>query len=251
MVASRLVGTTLTRILEESAIARSVIAAEMPLFLQQVVRLLKTFAKKSAMSGEEMELLQGLLRFVAAATLDEGAGRQLVTLATEAVLDVIKDKELETSQDVVLNSLFTLSNLSFYYPTLADTEVERVTDAVGPLVAAIMFHTDVEGTVEASRLLGNLTATPAGALWAEESRLDEVCLLYVSHEDPRIVYNCFGVLLNLTSRPGARLFNDAELCRQLLDQTAKHHTTTDESTPDKVEIADVVEKVLLNLTTHF
>jgi hypothetical protein len=251
MIASRLIGTTLTRILEESPQTRHVVANDMPQFLQQVVEMLKTVDSRSGSSAEDSDVVQGMLRFVAAATLDEAAGRQLVALATDAVMEVVQDKELETSREVVLNSLFTLCNLSFYYPSLGEDDLERLTDSVGPLVAAIIFDGDVEGSVEATRLLGNLTATPVGARWAEKNRLDEACLLYVNHEDPRIVYNCFGVLLNLTSRPGARLFNDAELCRQLLDQTGLRHTTTEDSSPDDIEIADVVEKVLLNLTTHF
>ena len=253
MIALRLIGTTLTRILEESVSARQMLSHEMPQLLQEVVQNLRAAEKRCSSANsapDDHEVLMSMLRFVAAATLDENAGQLLVIAATDAVMEIVQDKDLESSREMVLNCLFTLSNLSFYYTLVSDTEAERITESVGPLVAAIIFNGDIEGCVEATRLLGNLTATSAGSKWAENNRLDEACLLYVGHEDARIVYNCFGVLLNLTSRSGPRVFEDADLCRQLLEQTGKHHTTNDGSSPDDVEIAEVVEKVLLNLTNH-
>ncbi|KEG06401.1 hypothetical protein DQ04_14101010 [Trypanosoma grayi] len=167
-----------------------------------------------------------------------------------------------------------LSNLSFFFAALEKTEggadaLVEIYATMGLILAGVLFDGDTEATVEATRVLGNMSLTNAGRDWMESCRCDEVCVVFLGHEDPRIVYNCFGVLLNLTAADTCRVATDPELMHMLLQHTGRY-TREDGIAAEKAremrrresvtssegekelsytdQIADVVEKLLLNLS---
>jgi hypothetical protein len=144
-----------------------------------------------------------------------------------------------------------LSNFSFYYNSLyvAD-DLDAMLELLGPIVAGLLFEGDVEAMVEATRILGNVSGTHAGREWIERNKCDEVCIIFLGHEDYRVVYNCFGVILNLTATDHCRIAEDAELCQMLLQHTSRFHTLDLSERPDsdEAQITSLVGKVLLNLS---
>lgn len=150
--------------------------------------------------------------------------------------------------------------------------VARLVELYEPLAlttASILFSGDAEAAVEATRIISNICFTPAGADWVEEHRLDEVLVLFMGHEDRRIVYNCASALLNLTAGITCRIVEDPDLLSMLLSYT-RHWTKSAEETkeesnnvimdPKKVvlpismeksyrkQIADVVDRLLHNIS---
>lgn len=102
---------------------------------------------------------------------------------------------------VIRYTLVCLSNLSFYLPMMDDEDELKETLAVTLClsVAGFLFEGDVEATLEATRILGNLSRTRECRRWMEENEAGDALVLFLGHEDTRLVYNCLGVLLNLTA----------------------------------------------------
>lgn len=94
----------------------------------------------------------------------------------------------------------------------ASKVLHKFLDLVGPPLAAVIIgQEDVESAVEAARVLGNVSNTDAGREWLRSTRLDEACcvLVHATGRDRRLLYNCLGVLVNLSS-DGSR--HALELC---------------------------------------
>ncbi|KAK7201393.1 hypothetical protein NESM_000201800 [Novymonas esmeraldas] len=127
--------------------------------------------------------------------------------------------------------LMCLSNVSFFFGACEAVEREpggasdwlaSLYTALGLQLAHYLFEDNVEATVEATRVLGNLSYTNAGRDWMEANKCDEVVVLFLGHEDLRIVYNCCGVLLNLTAASPCRVVQEAELLQLMLSYTSRY-----------------------------
>ncbi|KAG5495177.1 hypothetical protein JKF63_02232 [Porcisia hertigi] len=182
-------------------------------------------------------------------------------------------------------ALMCLSNLSYFFGSIESAEEGRsevedmpgwlpsLYSSLGLLLAHFLFEDNAEATVEATRVLGNISYTNAGRDWMEVNRCDEVIVLFLGHEDLRVVYNCCGVLLNLTAAFPCRVVQEPELLKMMLSYTARYtdhnriravaareeaRLRQQQSAEDVKElvaevgsqtaqIADVVEKLLLNV----
>lgn len=211
-----------------------------------------------AWSGLLDEAAENLWRLVGTFSLTHEGGAWLAATVTEGLVAWLQDRDISSgaasaltiSRQSGLLALMCLSNLSFYF---AISPGEGATAAMlqrslGPILAALLFGGDVEVMVECTRVLGNLSSMNAGREWIETNRIDEACLVLLGHGDLRIVYNCFGVILNLTAADHCKLVYDAELCAQLLECTSKYHLLdVSEDGSDAAQISTVVEKILLNV----
>lgn len=97
--------------------------------------------------------------------------------------------------------------------------------------AGLLFSGDTEAAVEATRMISNICFTPAGADWVEAHRLDEVLVLFMGHEDRRIVYNSAGALVNLTAATTCRVVVDPDLLALLLQYTRHWTKGAEEAAP--------------------
>ncbi|CBZ30009.1 conserved hypothetical protein [Leishmania mexicana MHOM/GT/2001/U1103] len=132
--------------------------------------------------------------------------------------------------------LMCLSNLSYFFGAFESVELPHsekdggcasdwlpsLYSSLGLLLAHYLFEDNVEATVEATRILGNISYTNAGRDWMEANRCDEVVVLFLGHEDLRVVYNCCGVLLNLTAASPCRIVQDPELLQTMLSYTSRY-----------------------------
>ena len=114
-------------------------------------------------------------------------------------------------------------------------------------VCGFLFEGDSEATLEATRILGNLSRTFEGQMWMEENGADEALVLFLGHEDLRLVYNSLGVLLNLTSDPDANpsICRNAEALSLLLQHTSRIVAANSSSVP--WEVKEVVQMLLRNV----
>lgn len=120
--------------------------------------------------------------------------------------------------------------------------VEDLTLAVCPF----LFESDTEATLEALRTLSNVALLKSGRAWMVENSVDEACTLFLGHEDPRVVFNSVGVLINMTSTDSEFLagVGREEALAVLLRHTGRLAASPDESGD---EIKELVLKLLRNL----
>ncbi|ORC91542.1 uncharacterized protein TM35_000051380 [Trypanosoma theileri] len=231
------------------------------------------------------DLLQSITWLIGVAAVSAECSPDFVLEITPLLVSFLKNLDMNKKRLTFILTLMCMSNLSFFFDALDKTEKghEALVDiyaTVGFILAGVLFDGDTEATVEATRILGNMSLTNAGRDWMETNRCDEVCIVFLGHEDPRIVYNCFGVLLNLTAADSCRVASDQQLLSMLLQHTGRY-TREDCIAAEKArecsrrgvvagaagraggssgdgeamedlryidQIADVVEKLLLNLS---
>lgn len=111
------------------------------------------------------------------------------------------------------------------------TRLVALYESLALTTAGLLFSGDTEAAVEATRIISNICFTPAGANWVEAHRLDEVLVLFLGHEDRRIVYNCAGALVNLTAATTCRVVVDPDLLSLLLQYTRHWTKGAEETTP--------------------
>ncbi|KAG8345399.1 hypothetical protein ERJ75_000331200 [Trypanosoma vivax] len=252
-----------------------------------LLRLVETHVLRSRVDGGEDasstldtddltrdELLQGVTWLVGVAVMSAECSTGFVCQITPLLTDFLKDLDMVKWYLTFIHTLMCVSNLSFFFVAVekmegGPAELKRLYDTLGLILAGVMFDGDTEATVEATRALGNISLTNAGRDWIELNRCDEVCIVFLGHEDPRIVYNCFGVLLNLTAADTCRATADPDILKMLLQHTERF-TRAESIAVEKErelrcrpsssssqsgewgsytdQIADVVEKLLLNIS---
>lgn len=196
----------------------------------------------TAQEGEE--LLTNVVRLIANLCIDEAVGRELQRheLIVTWLLRVVRDRDIDTSADLILNSLIAICNLSFFFSN--DTTRDEVVAELGVLVAALLFSPNADGALEATRILGNVSRLGKGRAWVEANRIDEVCSVLLAHSDERIVFNCLGVFLNLTAAGPCALATAAESGEALIAAVRGCAESATE------ELRLVAESVLHNICVH-
>ncbi|TPP53661.1 hypothetical protein CGC21_37560 [Leishmania donovani] len=202
-------------------------------------------------------VLQAVVWVLGIASMSPQCPLQLVRSVTPPLVRLLAVlRKTPNMQLTAVYVLMCLSNLSYFFGAFESLEPARsendggyasdwlpsLYSSLGLLLAHYLFEDNAEATVEATRILGNISYTNAGRDWMEANHCDEVTVLFLGHEDLRIVYNCCGVLLNLTAASPCRIVQDPELLQTMLSYTSRY---TDQ---DRVEaISDIVEKLLLNV----
>ncbi|CCW60873.1 unnamed protein product [Phytomonas sp. EM1] len=176
----------------------------------------------------EMTVVQGAVWLVGVAATSPHCNLEFVMRVAAMLVRYLT--ELEFTPATRLNAIYVLmciSNLSCHFHRMEDDnessdELLELFNTLGPILAGFLFEGDVEATVEATRVLGNVSYTSAGRDWMEANRCDEVVVIFAGHEDLRIVYNCFGILLNLTAGTRCRVVEDPQLLKMLLQHTDRY-----------------------------
>ncbi|KPA81117.1 hypothetical protein ABB37_04468 [Leptomonas pyrrhocoris] len=209
-----------------------------------------TTADIAADSGAPPQLpptpvVQAIVWVLGIAAMSPRCSLHLVDNVTPLLVSLLQRlRELPATQTTAIYVLMCLSNLSYFFnrfellaeavavegegDVAAHAEwLPTICSALCFSLAAYLFEDSVEATVEATRILGNISYTNAGRDWMEANRCDEVVVIFLGHEDLRIVYNCCGILLNLTAASPCRVVEEPELLQMMLSYTARY--TKDET----------------------
>eukprot|EP00796_Vickermania_ingenoplastis_P011910 gene11910-8192_t len=229
----------------------------------------------------DLPLMQAIVWLVGVMGMSAHCDTAVVLEGVPILTQLLQDVALTPqTRPTVLYALMAMSNLSFFFGAIEDRyhddddvdeaqeegkdedegsrsakrdreqsrrDNERLIAMYEPLgmtVAGVLFAGDVEAAVEATRILSNMCYTIAGADWVEMNKCDEVLVLFMGHEDLRIVYNSTGALLNLTAGTSCRVVEDQSLLQMLLQYTGRFTSQT------SVEEAASEEKKLLLQQRH-
>ncbi|GET91956.1 hypothetical protein, conserved [Leishmania tarentolae] len=199
-------------------------------------------------------VLQAVVWVLGIASMSPHCPLQLVRSVTPPLVRLLEVLRRRPSMQLTaVYVLMCLSNLSYFFGAFEFAEQACSEDdggdtsdwlpplysSLGLLLAHYLFEDNVEATVEATRILGNISYTNAGRDWMEANHCDEVVVLFLGHEDLRIVYNCCGVLLNLTAASPCHLVQDPELFQTMLSYTSRY---TDQA---RVEAVTALEEARL------
>ena len=187
------------------------------------------------------EIVTALLTVLCNATLSPTCGKAIPYSVSLRLLSFLKD--LEVGDNVAKIGLMCLSNLSYYY-SLQNTQLDEIVVAAGPILTGVLFQCDSEASLEASRTLGNMSLIPAGRRWLETHQVDDLCIILLGHEDLRLVYNSYGVLINMSAHEDSSLYKSQEKLSLVLQRTAVHALHKAE------EIRQLVDALLRNIQSN-
>ncbi|EPY30270.1 hypothetical protein AGDE_09528 [Angomonas deanei] len=195
---------------------------------------------RDAAGEEQITLHEAISWLVGITAMSPHCSADFVFDMSSKMTNFLKDLDLQPQTRLTaIYTLMCLSNLSYFFAAIEKQDVEaglvsgdaengisnrleQLFATLGLIIAGFLFEGDVEATVESTRLLGNLSYTNSGRAWMEENRCDEVVVVFLGHEDLRVVYNCFGVLLNLSATTNCRVVQDQELLHMMLKHTGKY-----------------------------
>ncbi|CUE73263.1 Hypothetical protein, putative [Bodo saltans] len=212
-----------------------------------------TITSTDNVSGLADEAVQCSWRLIGTLSLCAKGGVMLVACFVETLLTWL-DARLDTDNGstTFILALMCLSNFSFYLSTaLGEEKTGDLLRDYGGLLVQLLFRADTEALLEATRTFGNLSRSNSGRQWIEDNRCDEVCIVLSQHKDLRIVFNSFGILLNLSAADHCRIVEDGALCAQVLEQTGKYHLLdlSEDEDSEEAQVSMVVEKLLCNLSS--
>jgi len=206
--------------------------------------------KHTTMLRENEELLVKLIRLLANVGISPSVGAALVSDKRVAVLfKLLKHKSIDNAEELVLNAVSAVTNLSFYLKHSTASASRPTSAAAGAGTAAApaaqeeqlllftpprdvmalllgyLFSSNVELLSETCRSLGNFSRSLSFRSVMSAARADEACTLLLDHSDVGVVYGAAGVVLNIAAHQGAGqsvLFaDDAAALHKLADVLAR------------------------------
>eukprot|EP01060_Flectonema_neradi_P008317 TRINITY_DN1593_c6_g1_i1.p1 TRINITY_DN1593_c6_g1~~TRINITY_DN1593_c6_g1_i1.p1 ORF type:complete len:705 (+),score=95.54 TRINITY_DN1593_c6_g1_i1:137-2251(+) len=191
---------------------------------------------------ESDERLVKIVRILANLAISHDVGPLLAANAAvvEGIISLVTRKTVDQSEELVLNTVCCITNLSFYdgieTNLILDNQIK-----IGDAIAMLLMHDHVDAVVEVARTFGNFSRSEEMRVWMMQCRVDEACAILVDHSDRRIVLAVCGVLLNYSAD-----INHVQLFAQynLLSSLFEVHQVV-ESTD--LELLTVIHKLYFNL----
>ncbi|XP_031553121.1 armadillo repeat-containing protein 2-like [Actinia tenebrosa] len=111
------------------------------------------------------------------------------------LLQILDTKSIETNEELVLNTVATLNNLSFYQDS-SSVVLQRQVDITESLLG-LLLPENMDAMVEASRVFGNLTRSKDVRKVLAEHKVDEIMIALLDAGERETVFTACGVLINL------------------------------------------------------
>eukprot|EP01112_Ceratiomyxa_fruticulosa_P006942 TRINITY_DN1789_c0_g4_i1.p1 TRINITY_DN1789_c0_g4~~TRINITY_DN1789_c0_g4_i1.p1 ORF type:complete len:781 (+),score=173.23 TRINITY_DN1789_c0_g4_i1:193-2535(+) len=165
------------------------------------------------------QVLVKLIRLIANLSITSTIGPILLSSPSMSLLpSLLTSKSLIASEELVLNVVGAITNLSFYFQeeeiqnSLSDSQV-----SICISLLPILLHDNSEAVVEAVRALANLSRHSDVRAKMEEKRLDHLMLVLLGHPSQDVVFNVCGVLMNLSpDSRHSKIFATPATCEKIL-----------------------------------
>ncbi|XP_033741538.1 armadillo repeat-containing protein 2-like isoform X1 [Pecten maximus] len=137
-----------------------------------------------------------VVRVIANLSINETVGPLIASNAQciDLLLSILEYKDIPTSEELVLNTVATINNLSYYSvkTSIISQQQMRVIEALLKLVLA----DNMEGMIEASRVFGNLTRQKTVRDFLVQHKVDQMMVTMLDSGNREVVYISCGVLIN-------------------------------------------------------
>ncbi|KAG2431305.1 hypothetical protein HYH02_013436 [Chlamydomonas schloesseri] len=162
-------------------------------------------ADRLAKAASHEDCLVKVLRLAANLAIWQEAGR---TLAEEehvanALLALLERYSFEAAEELVLNTVCALTNLSFYQ---SEQQPGGFTNRVLllppsrllPRITPLLLCDNEEAVVEAARVYGNFSRSADVRDYMQATRVVEALVLLLDHSNAEVLYSVCGTLINFT-----------------------------------------------------
>ncbi|KAK3593875.1 hypothetical protein CHS0354_011480 [Potamilus streckersoni] len=142
------------------------------------------------------DVLVKIVRVVANISINEDVGPQVASneQCLELLLGILSCKDVATSEELVLNTVATINNLS-YYNCKTSAVVNKQIKVIKTLMGLVLSD-NMEAMVEVSRVFGNLTRHKQVRDFLAEKKVDVMLITLLDSGNREVVYIACGVLIN-------------------------------------------------------
>ena len=152
---------------------------------------------KVAQESEVDATLVKLIRLIANLAINEELGMMISQDPSAMLLcRVIEAKPVAKHEELVLNAVSAITNLSFYQQPLNSVLNHEL---IATLLVPLLLHENHEAKVESARCYGNLSRYPEIRRLMKSKRVDEMLCILLDHPQQSVLTAVCGVLMNIAA----------------------------------------------------
>ncbi|XP_071819134.1 armadillo repeat-containing protein 2-like isoform X2 [Apostichopus japonicus] len=153
--------------------------------------------KKSTVDKKSQDVLIKLIRVIANLSINHDIGALIASNETcvDLLLQVLECHSVTESDELVINTIITVNNLSYY--TVISSAIEERHLTIARLLLRLLVNDNMDGMVEAARVFGNLSRTQSIRDFLTSKKVDQMMVMLLDSGDREVVYVACGVLINL------------------------------------------------------
>jgi hypothetical protein len=153
-------------------------------------------AEVNAVNDSEDTLVK-LIRVIANLCIHPEIGPSIAANPRIALLpDLLKIKSQQsTSQELVLNIVGAINNISFYRHQ--DNRILGLRLEIAESLVHLLYDENMEVVIETARVFGNFSQEPEVRELLREKQADELMVILLDHSNREVVFTVCGVLMNL------------------------------------------------------
>ncbi|XP_041354443.1 armadillo repeat-containing protein 2-like [Gigantopelta aegis] len=144
------------------------------------------------------------VRVIANLSINETVGPQIASnrKCVLLLLNILDTRDISDSEELILNTVATINNLSFY--SVKTSVIMSQQMELAELLLKLMLPDNMEAMLEASRVFGNLTQHKNVRDFLTKNKIDEMMISLLDCGCREVVYNACGVLVNFMSDESKR-----------------------------------------------
>ncbi|XP_028412719.1 armadillo repeat-containing protein 2-like [Dendronephthya gigantea] len=176
-------------------------------FFERNIQASKTGEDNNEASAEQEnteDVLNKMVRVIANLSIHPEVGPDIAKNMEiiELLVQVLEVKDFTTSEELVLNTIATINNLSYYAEENTALAVKRST--VTQLLMGMLVADNMDAILEVSRVFGNFSRFKDVRDILSSHKVDEMMISLLDSGSHEIVYTACGVLINLMVDPEKR-----------------------------------------------
>ncbi|XP_038044159.1 armadillo repeat-containing protein 2-like [Patiria miniata] len=150
------------------------------------------------------DVLIKIIRVIANLSINNDIGPLIASNENciDQLMQILDYKNVRTSEELVLNTVITINNLSFY--DIIGSEIVERRMEISRLLLKLLMNDNMDGMIEASRVFGNLSRAVEVRDYLTSKKVDEMMVTLLDARNREVVYTACGVLINLMADENRR-----------------------------------------------
>ncbi|RXN06273.1 armadillo repeat-containing 2 [Labeo rohita] len=159
---------------------------------------------------EREDVLVKLIRLLANLAIHPTVGTALAanTLCVQLLLEVLEYRCVQESEELVINAVATINNLSFYQGQSSVVRSQHT--HISQLLLKLLLSSSMDAVLEATRVFGNLSQIKDVRHFIMQHKVEQFVVTLLDSKTPDVCFSACGVLINLSADPDNRATLRAE-----------------------------------------
>ncbi|XP_067674681.1 armadillo repeat-containing protein 2-like isoform X1 [Haliotis asinina] len=189
------------------------------------------------------DVLIKVVRVIANLSINDSVGPVIASHVecVQLLLSILDSKDIGSSEELILNTVATINNLSYY--TTKTSAITAHQNTVAQVLLKLVMTDNMEAMLEASRVFGNLTRQRTVRDLLSKQKVDEIMITLLDSGNRELVFIACGVLINFMADEDKRPLLKKEGGIKKLTEVLRDFGRED------WQLGSVVCKVLCNYST--